>query len=211
MSKSLPVRDPFELLNEHVNVSRETFSKLSIYHDLLLKWQRKINLISPDTVANSWERHFLDSLQLLKHIPSTHGNIIDIGTGAGFPGMALAVAGIDNIHLIESDAKKVTFLKNVSRETFSPVSVLHGRMENIQLENVHIILSRACSNLTQLLELASKNVSRETFCLFHKGKNWAKEVEDANKSWEFDLTTIPSVTDSSGMIVKLSTIYRRAS
>lgn len=200
----------FELLNRHVNVSRETFKKLSLYYDLLIKWQSKINLISDQTISDIWSRHFLDSLQLLKHIPKTLKNpaMIDIGTGAGFPGMALAIYGVGEIHLIESDGKKISFLKEVSRITESKVFIHHDRIENVKLDKCDIILSRACSDLNQLLNLSSKNVSRETFSLFHKGKNYSNELEEAKKHWSFDTEIFPSVTDQNGVIVKLSNINR---
>jgi len=200
----------FDFLNQHIIVSRETFERLKIYHDLLLKWQSKINLISNDTVSNVWNRHFLDSLQITQYIPNYNNVIMDIGTGAGFPGMVIAICGYNNVHLVESDTKKISFLREVSRVTNTPVFIHHVRIEEVVIDNTQIILSRACSNLNQLINLASKNVSRETFFLFHKGKNYSNEIEDAKKSWLFDEVIFPSITDPNGVIVKLSNIRRRS-
>ncbi len=198
----------FELLNRYINVSRETFDRLSVYCELLLKWQSKINLISNDTIGNIWQRHILDSLQVVKYIPPNFRNIIDIGSGAGFPGMALAIYGIRNIHLIESDGKKTSFLKEAARITKTEITVYNDRAENAVIDNCDIILSRATSNLNQLLNLAYKNVSRETICLFHKGKNYSNELEEAKKYWSFDQEIFPSISDSGGVILKLSHIKR---
>ncbi|MFW0777747.1 MAG: 16S rRNA (guanine(527)-N(7))-methyltransferase RsmG [Rickettsiales bacterium] len=201
----------FDLLNSHLKVSHETYEKLSTYHDLLIKWQSKINLISNDTVSDIWSRHILDSLQLVPHIPSLDNTMMDIGTGAGFPGMALAIYGYNNIHLVESDGKKIVFLREVSRVTNSPVTIHHQRVEQVEIPKCDIILSRACSDLNKLLNLSIKNVSHETTSLFHKGKNYSIEIEDAKKHWSFDHEITKSITDPNGVIVKLSNICRRTS
>ena len=203
------VDSAFELLNLHINVSYETFDKLCLYYDLLIKWQNKINLISSDTIDHIWERHFLDSAQLINYLPEPNGNIIDIGSGAGFPGMILAVMGIPNIHLIESDGKKISFLREVARITNSNVTIHHDRVEDINIENCKIILSRAVTDLTQLLNLIEKNVSHETISLFHKGKNYSNELEEAKNNWSFEHQIFPSITGHNGVIIKLSHIKRR--
>ena len=201
--------DIFRLLNRHVNVSRETFERLERYHDLLLKWQARVNLIGPDTVSESWTRHFLDSLQLLPFLPNPEARLLDIGSGAGFPGMVLAVCGMKNITLAESDQKKVIFLKEVARVTDTEVAIHAARVEALDAPSFDVITSRACSALTTLLDYSSKFVSHETFCLFPKGRNYTKEVDDAHINWNFELETAPSVTDTQGVILKLSQVNRR--
>ena len=99
---------------EALDVSRETIGRLTIYAELLIKWNARINLISPKTVGDLWQRHIIDSLQLLPHLPGT-GPIADIGSGAGFPGLMLAVAGVEDVHLIESDQRKCAFLREPAR------------------------------------------------------------------------------------------------
>lgn len=195
--------EAFKLLNQHITISPEVFERLSRYHDLLVKWQAKINLVGPDTIGDAWRRHFLDSLQLLPHI-DRRAIIVDIGSGAGFPGMALAVAGVENIHLIESDAKKIAFLKEVARVTDTKVFIHHMRIEKHPVLKADLILSRACSSLDQLLEYSHPSVSHETICLFHKGKNYFQEVVDAKQKWIFDEKVISSVTDTQGVILKIT-------
>lgn len=205
----MPHEDAFHLLNHCINISKPVFARLVTYHDLLLKWQKKINLISSDSLQDVWKRHFLDSLQLMKFIPEESTVIIDIGSGAGFPGMALAIAGVRNIHLVESDGKKISFLQEIKRSTGTEVELHHDRIEKISLGKADIILARACSDLDQLLGYASPHVSHETICLFPKGKNYAKELEDAKRDWSFDYKVIPSVTDNQAVILILSSIERR--
>lgn len=201
--------DPFHILNYHVSVSRESFKKLSLYHDLLLKWQPKVNLVGPDTIPDSWRRHFLDSIQLANHIDDLSKKMVDMGTGAGFPGMVLAIIGATDIHLIESDLKKIIFLREVARITDTKITIHHCRMEERPIDRADIILSRACASLDALLSLASFYISHGTFCLFHKGKNYSNEIEDANEHWSFHPTIFPSVTDTQGVILKLEHIERR--
>jgi len=202
-------RDPFSLLNDHLHVSRETFERLKIYHDLLLKWQAKINLVSNDSVSDIWHRHFLDSLQLKKHLPKNEKAIIDIGSGAGFPGMVLSIIGVPHIQLVESDGKKTSFLHEVSRLTGAIVTIYQGRAEDIFIENAGVIIARAVAELKSLLLLTAPHVSHETICLFPKGKNYAKEIEDAKKEWLFDYEVLPSITDKQGVILRLSNLKRQ--
>lgn len=199
---------PFELLNEHFLVSRETFGRLFLYHDLLLKWQSKINLISNDTIKDVWQRHFLDSLQLLTYIDDKEKNIADLGSGAGFPGLILALMGYKNVHLIESDTRKVAFLREVARITNTQVTIHNCRIEEANLPKIDIFTSRACAPLDKLLYLIADKVSRETICLFHKGKNYSTELEESSIRWQYDIVTMPSIVDSQGVIIKLSNICK---
>ena len=199
----------FKMLNEHVDVSRETFDRLTTYHDELLKWQERVNLISPDTIPDIWTRHFLDSLQIVKYLPEDKGPIIDLGSGAGFPGLVVAIATERMVHLIESDMRKSIFLREAGRLTQAPVTVHNCRIESQPLDEAGIILSRACSSLGDLLHLVENFVSRETLCLFHKGKNYVMELEQAGEIWQFDQEIYPSVTDTNGVIVQLTNIARK--
>jgi 16S rRNA (guanine527-N7)-methyltransferase len=197
-------------INKVTHVSHETFERLTLYHELLIKWQAKINLVGGDTLADAWRRHFLDSLQLISHLPSLDEPMIDMGTGAGFPGMVLAIMGAPAMHLIESDTKKIVFLNEVSRLCKAPVTIHHSRIEDCENIPARVITSRALASLTELLSYSEPHVSRETICLFPKGKNYAMELEGAKRSWSFDQDIFPSVTDSHGVIVRLSSIHRGA-
>ena len=134
------------------NVSRETLDKLEQYHALLLKWQGSINLVSPNTIPDAWERHFLDSLQLLEYIPEDCKTLFDFGSGAGFPGLVLACAHSDiDVHVIESDQRKCSFMRTVSRETKTPINIHNMRIESFNSDAVPgVITARALASLHDL-------------------------------------------------------------
>jgi 16S rRNA (guanine527-N7)-methyltransferase len=192
------------------NVSRETMERLQTYKILLETWQRKINLIAPSTLPHLWERHFEDSLQLLPFLPEKKCTLIDLGSGAGFPGLVLAICrGEDmDVTLIESDLRKCLFLENVSRETFLKVNVVRSRIESLSGIKGDVITARGLAPLSRLLEYAHPFMHETSFCLFLKGKETEKEIEMAKKNWEFCLEIFPSLTDARGRILKLSSLKR---
>ena len=201
--------DDRDSLNRLVSVSRETYERLKSYQELLLKWQTKINLIGPDTVTDVWQRHFIDSIQLWPLLKNPKAKSVDLGSGAGFPGMVLAILGASDMHLIESDGKKVVFLKEVARLTQTPITIHQNRIEELSIANVETIFSRACSPLSTLFSYAENYVSRETICLFHKGKNCSKELLDSQLEWLFDCSIHPSITESQSGIVEVTNLRKK--
>jgi 16S rRNA (guanine527-N7)-methyltransferase len=198
----------YESLCRIKNVSRETFARMKSHQALLEKWQKSINLVSKNTLPDSWERHFVDSFQLIPHI-SSNSSVLDMGSGAGFPGLVLAINNYD-VTLVESDEKKVQFLKNVSRETFcKSVTIIRDRIEKIPPKFFDVITSRALANLDTLLEWSEKFISQNSTCLFHKGENWFNEIQEAEKNWRFDLENIPSKINPSSCILKINHISKR--
>lgn len=208
MKKS--AREVFEnFLTDNFSVSYETKNRYFLYFDLLTKWQKKINLISDTTPDEIWSRHLLDSVQLGKFIPNRSSTIIDIGSGAGFPGLALAILGYENVTLVESDTKKCVFLKEAARATYTDVAVANMRVENVQKKSFDIITSRACADLTLLLEYSFPLVSHGTTCLFLKGKKCAIEIDEAKNKWDFDHQTSPSITSNDGVILTITNLRHR--
>jgi 16S rRNA (guanine527-N7)-methyltransferase len=196
---------PFAKYN--LDVSRETREKFNRYSELLLKWQKTINLVSETTLEDLAMRHFLDSAQLIKFIPDKQIKLADMGSGAGFPGLVLAMMGVSDVHLIESDVRKVTFLREVSRETNTKVTVHDDRVEDISIADVDYITARALAPLRDLLVMTSKlSPSGKFTCLFLKGEKTDEELEKAQKRWNFTVETFPSVTDNSGKILKISNL-----
>jgi 16S rRNA (guanine527-N7)-methyltransferase len=199
-----PSQNPLEFAQTY-NVSRETISRLQVYHDTLVKWQKAINLVSPKTLEDIWERHFADSAQLSEFIPQ-NSVVADLGSGAGFPGMVLAVMRPDlKISLIESDNRKSEFLKNVSRETFSPVTVFNERVEKILGQGAvpDIITARAFAPLDEILGMVPDNC-KSTKLLLLKGKMALEEVELARKKFKFDCQDFVSKTDPEARILQIS-------
>ncbi len=192
------------------DVSRETREKLEAYHALLLKWQKAINLVSAGSLNESWERHFNDSIQLESHIPESAGILADFGSGAGFPGLVLAILKPElDVHLIESDARKCEFLRTVSRETNTPVSIHNARIEDMDGQiKPDMIMARALANLEKLcgycLPFAQENPALEM--LFMKGEKASAEIEEAQQKFRFDLEQFPSQTDEAGAILRLKNL-----
>lgn len=196
------------------SVSRETEQRLRHYQTLLVKWQEKINLVSPTTIKDSWARHFEDSLQLLPLLPQGAKTLYDLGTGAGFPGLVLAISCPNiNVTLIESDAKKCAFLSAVSRETGAPIMVKNARIEMAvkELPPPDIITARALASLGVLFSYIWPWVEKNPLItlIFPKGENWRMEIEAAKTAgWAFDFTETPSATDKAARILMFTNLRK---
>ncbi len=190
-------------------VSRETMDKIRIYASLLEKWQKKINLVSSATLPDMWRRHFYDSFQLkdLFDRPNS-GNlkILDIGSGAGFPGLLLSMLDIGEFHMVESNNKKCAFMGQVLRETGCRAIIHNERVEDMAPFCVDYVISRACASLDKLLGLGSGFMGADTVCLFLKGQIADLEILDARENWGFDVEKLTSVSEESGVILKVSHI-----
>lgn len=192
------------------NVSRETFEKLKRYEALLNEWQAMMNLVSKNSLPHAWERHFEDSLQILPLLPQGPAVIADLGSGAGFPGMVVAIARPDiKVHLVESIGKKCRFLDTVSRETNIPVSIHNDRIESVAgTFKVDMITARALANLSLLLDYCQPWVKANpaVSLLFMKGAQADAEVAEARKRWRFDLKDVQSRTENDAKILILTNV-----
>jgi 16S rRNA (guanine527-N7)-methyltransferase len=188
--------------------------KLEHYLDLLLQWQKTINLVSPSTLADAWDRHFEDSLQLLKYIPNNVKTICDIGSGAGFPGLVLAIERPDiAFHIVESDTRKCAFLRTVSRETSCQnVAIHNGRIENT-IDDIHadMVTCRALASLKKLIIYTKSQWDNniDFTLLSPKGANFNDEIIDAEKLFSFDLSDYPSVTNDQARILIVGNIIEK--
>ncbi len=194
-----------------LDVSRETREKFRRYTELLLKWQKVINLVSDASLEDMAERHFLDSAQLIKYIPNKQIKLVDMGSGAGFPGMVLSMLGMTDVHLIESDVRKATFLREVSRETNTPVTIHDDRVEDTKIPDIDVITARAMAPLQELLTL-SDSISTEGhpfFCLLLKGEKAEEEIIKARKRWNFTLEMQQSITDKDGRVLKINNLEHK--
>jgi 16S rRNA (guanine527-N7)-methyltransferase len=189
-------------------VSRETRERLNTYADLLRKWQRSINLVGPRTLDNLWNRHFTDSAQLLPLIPPGARVLVDFGSGAGFPGLVLAILGVSEVHLIESDQRKSTFLREVARATGTPITVHAKRIEQVAPFPADVVSARALAPLADLLGFVAPFLHSDSLCLFPKGQMAEDELTAASKIWNMNVDRIQSVTDPSATILRLSQVSR---
>lgn len=194
----------------NIPISHEVQEKLEIYRMLLLKWQRAINLVSPYTMEDAWVRHFADSAQLLDLIEGGKKTLVDLGSGAGFPGLVLGILRPElEIHLIESDERKCQFLKTVSRETGVQVFVHSARIaEVVQVLSPDVVTARALAELKTLLDYVSvwAAASPDLACVFLKGERAASEIEKARDFYSFVLEVFPSKTAPKAEILRLKNI-----
>lgn len=177
----------------------------------LSRWNSSINLVQADTINDAWQRHFEDSLQLANLIPQTTECIVDIGSGAGFPGMVLAINGSKQVYLIEPIKKKAVFLNQINNLYNAPAVVLNQKWQNIAIKNATVITSRAFASLKNILE-AMEYVSRETknaLGLFLKGEKFQEEINEALELWDFTYEIQQSITHKNGKIIIIRELKRK--
>ena len=190
-------------------VSRETMARLETYAELLRRWSARINLVGANTLADPWRRHFLDSAQLLAHVPAGTQTLIDLGSGAGFPSLVLAILGVSGVELIEADARKCAFLREAARLAAAPVTIRNARIEAVPSRIVDVVTARGCAPLDRLLQLARPFIGPDTVCLFLKGEQAAQELTAAGQAWTMDATCHDSRSDPRGVILCLRRVGRR--
>lgn len=197
-----------EDFQQATGVSRETLDRLRVYAELLVKWQARINLVGPDTLADCWSRHFLDSAQVFPLLPQSVHRLVDMGSGAGFPGLVLAVMGVPDVHLIESDQRKCAFLREVARVTGTAVTLHNKRIEAVEPLAADVVTARALAPLDKLLGWAERHLLPAGHAVFLKGRGVEDELTVAGKEWNISLERIPSQSDPSGMLLHLREVRR---
>ncbi|SDU41833.1 16S rRNA (guanine(527)-N(7))-methyltransferase RsmG [Stappia sp. ES.058] len=214
------VTDSPQVLHDVFPVSRETEERLRIYVDLLMRWQKAQNLVAPSTLPDVWRRHVADSLQVLKAAEGAR-QWVDLGSGAGFPGLVTAItlmqnaesAGRGHVHLVESNQRKVAFLRAVIRETGCPATVHADRIEAVAEElassgssPIQAVSARALADLSGLCGFAEPFVRHGALAIFHKGKNFRDEVTQASDAWDFDMVEQNSLIDPDSRLLILKRI-----
>ncbi len=205
----IPQNSDLEAVLAYFSVSRETSEKLKIYHDLLLKWNKSINLVSRSTLDTASVRHFADSLQVWA-LRTDFGVWVDIGSGAGFPGLVLAIMaeGVGDFHFVESDARKSAFLRTVSRETKTPITVHTQRIEQFDGLKADIVSARALASVEQLFSYTEKILKPDAICLYLKGQSCKSELDEASRSWTYEAEQFASKTDENGTVLRIKDIAR---
>lgn len=194
---------------QKLGVSRETFEDLERYVALLRQWQKRINLISPNTLSEIWERHIVDSVQIFALRPNAR-IWLDLGSGGGLPGIVIAILakhrGSGRVHLVESNQKKAAFLRHVAQEIALPAEIHARRIEDCiaDIELPEIVTARALASLDTLIGYTNLLLKRGTIGIFPKGRDHQEELTEALRNWQFSYTLHPSVTDPKARIIEVS-------
>ena len=192
---------------ELVNVSRETLIRLEVYAELLKDWQTRMNLVSNSSLDDLWRRHFLDSAQLFRLLSPRPSPLFDLGSGAGFPGMVLAIMGVPDVTLIESNQKKSSFLREVAKETGTKVTIFADRTEQFYgPAPANTIVARALAPLEKLIPLAKPLLARGGEFLFMKGARADEELTVASEKWHIDVERIRSLSDDQATILRITQV-----
>ena len=192
-----------------LDVSRETREKLEIYVDLLIKWQARINLISSKTLPEIWHRHILDSAQLVRYLPHKPSVILDMGSGAGLPVVILAIVTDHQLHLAESDSRKVAFMRTALRKTGTDAVLHEMRIEQLPVIQPDIITARALAPLHQLMTLCSAQHHEKLEYLFLKGRDAKQELTTLPSCQKLEAACLPSLTDREASIIHIKSFNRQ--
>ncbi len=201
-------------LQAALSVSRETLARLKAYVALLEDWNVRHNLVSRQSTDDVWHRHVYNSAQLEPFIPPDAASLVDLGSGAGFPGLVLAILLADRPRfrtvLYEATRKKCDFLEQAAARVGVPAEVRNRRIEEAAPEAFDIVTARALAPLEKLLAYAQAFQGQKTLNLFLKGQSVAAELTDAHKSWRMSVAQYPSRSDPSGVILAIRELRHAA-
>jgi len=181
---------------------------LSSYLDILYKNNLHTNLVGKSTLTNPWTSHILDSIQILPFINNKKLKILDMGSGAGLPGIPLCIAGCQNVCLVDSNNKKIKFLRAIKEKLNIDIKIILDRLENINNLKFDIITSRALANLNKLFSYSQKFLKKNTLIIFLKGKAANEELLNAKKNWNFEYFEHQSLSDQRGKILIIKNLKK---
>ena len=182
----------------------ETWTRLRLFADLLLRWNATLNLIAARDTDVVWDRHILDSLQLVPLMPVGLSRAVDLGTGGGFPGLVLAIATGTPFDLIESDRRKASFLRTAVLETGAPATVHACRIEDAAVPPARLVTARALAPLPRLLPMAARLLTEDGVCLLLKGAKADQELAAATRHWSMAIERVPSRTHADGVVLRIA-------
>lgn len=186
------------------NITNEQLASLKEYVDFLLEYNSKMNLIGQSTINDIWNRHIVDSLQVVKLIKNKNIKVADLGSGAGLPGIPLSIVGIQEIHLFEKSPKKCEFLEKAKKFSSNKIVVRNENLYDVKDKSFDLITSRALANLNLLLKFSQNLKKENTELIFLKGKKIEEELAEAKKYWNIKYELINSITSNEGKIIKIN-------
>lgn len=194
----------FDRINNIVKINKKQYENLVKYVDFLIDYNNKLNLIGKSTIDDIWERHIIDSLQIINLINDKNASAADLGSGAGLPGIPLSIVGIKNITLFEKSVKKCQFLNQAKQFSNNKIIVKNENLYDVHGINFDIIVSRALANLNLLLNFSYNLKNKKTELIFLKGKKIYEELDEAQKYWKMEYKLFDSITSSDGKIIKIT-------
>jgi len=189
------------------DVSRETLGRLDILAETLRAWQPRINLVSNKSLDDLWRRHFLDSIQLVNWL-TPDMQVLDMGSGAGFPGLVISIVTGAPVVLAESDSRKCSFLREARRLTDANAEIAEGRIEKLNAGSFDVVAARALAPLPGLLGHAARFVKSDGFCLFLKGARVDDELTNAGENWNMQLEQHQSLSEPDGTVLRIRNLSR---
>ncbi len=204
MTRPVPAPMTSQDFQQLTNVSHETLQRLEIYLDLLAEWNKAVGLVSRSSLQDPWRRHILDCAQLYQHLaPDTDRPIVDIGSGAGLPGLILSILGCPDIHLIESNGRKAVFLQEAAHHVDAKPVIHAVRVEDLAPFPAAVVTARAVAPVESLIEMAEPFLTRNSRCLFLKGQDVVSELTEAEKRWRMQSRRITSLSDPEGTLLEI--------
>jgi 16S rRNA (guanine527-N7)-methyltransferase len=204
MSRATPAAMTSQEFQDLIRVSHETLRRIESYLALLMEWNRAVGLVSESSLQDPWRRHILDCAQIHRHLSPDQGRpILDIGSGAGLPGLILSILGCPEIHLVEANGRKAAFLQEAARR-LSVKPVIHvARIETLSPFSVAVVTARAVAPVETLIGLAKPFLTSDSRCLFLKGQDVVSELTQAEKKWRMHTHRIPSLSDPEGTLLEI--------
>ena len=190
-------------------LNKAQVDKLDFYLSSIIKHNKHTNLVGKSTIENIWDRHVLDCLQLTEHISNKKLKILDLGTGAGLPGVLLSVVGYQRVLMVDSIKKKTDFVRKIIKELSLTAKIQNKRIEKPPTSQHDIIVSRALAPLVKLLTYARMYSNKNTTSLFLKGRNVISEIDIAAKVYFFEYKKIKSLSSYDGCILKVNNIKNK--
>lgn len=209
MKLEIQKKSAFDEIKKFCQINQSQINKIEDFVLLLLKENDNFNLVGKSTLPDLWQRHILDSAQVLRFIDDKNKKIADIGTGAGFPGMIISLLGCKEIHLVEKAFRKCEFLRKAKLLSPNRVFVHQAKLEELEGQKFDIITSRALASLDKLLEYSQTFLKADGYGLFLKGKNLEAELEEAKKLFDFSYELFPSLTSSESNIIKVWNLKKK--
>ena len=193
---------------EKFKLSIHQSSKIDQYLDEIHIFNNHTNIVGKSTLINPWNRHVLDSIQITNFINNKKSSILDLGTGAGIPGIILSINNFTNVSLIDSNLKKIYFVKFICLKLNIKTKIYHQRIESLINKKFDYLISRAVASLSQLFYYSQKLLNKNTILIFLKGKNVKEEIKEANMKWKFKHELYQSISSKNGNIVIIKNLRK---